>query len=141
MTVHQIHVFISHSWTYSVHYDTLSSWIFSENWRVGSATLVLRDYSVPRDDPIHNAPTVRELDDAICAKIARCRVVVIPTGMYTHYSKWIRREIDCAANYEKPILAVDPWGQKRSASVVSRAASKFSWLEQEVGDQWDMGAL
>lgn len=112
MSTRQIHIFISHSWTYSGHYDTLSSWIFDEKWRVGSASLDLRDYSVPKDDPIHNAPTVRELRRAIYAKIARCHVVVIPTGMYANYSKWIEREIAGARTYKKPILAIDPWGQK-----------------------------
>jgi len=27
MSARQIHIFISHSWSYSGHYDTLSDWI------------------------------------------------------------------------------------------------------------------
>ena len=101
MSTHQIHVFISHSWSYSGHYDTLSSWIFSQSWRFGQASVKFLDYSVPRDDPIHNAPTQKALQEAIYAKIARTHVVIIPTGMYTNYSKWIQKEISGSNSYEK----------------------------------------
>jgi hypothetical protein len=55
MSTRQIHVFVSHSWSYYDHYDTLSNWIFNRNWSVGQASLDFRDFSVPRNDPIHNA--------------------------------------------------------------------------------------
>ncbi len=57
MSTTQVHVFISHSWSHSEHYDTLADWIFQRPWRSGSTSLDFRDYSVPRDDPIHDAPT------------------------------------------------------------------------------------
>lgn len=92
MSAYQIHVFISHSWAYSGHYETLEDWIFNTKWRQGQASLIFRDYSVPKYDPIHDAPTVRALRDAIFNQIARCHVVVIPLGMYVNYSKWIRKK-------------------------------------------------
>ena len=133
MSTHQIHVFISHSWEYSGHYETLSSWIFEEKWSIGQASLDLRDFSVPKDDPIHNAPTATELRDAIYAQIARSHVIVIPTGMYANYSKWIQKEINGADDNKKPILAVNPWGQQRTSSVVSNAAeSMVGWNKKSV---------
>ena len=133
MSEHKIHVFISHSWTYSDHYDKLAEWIFENSWKSGQATIKFYDYSVPKNDPIHNAPTKRELRDAIYAKISRSHVIVIPTGMYTHYSEWIGKEIDGSIAYGKPILAVDPWGQQRSSSVVIRAADKYvGWNSNSV---------
>ena len=96
MSTHQIHVFISHSWSYSKHYDTLADWIFNENWTSGQASLDFRDFSVPKDDPIHDADTDKALREAIYAKIARSHVIVIPTGMYANYSKWIKKEIEGA---------------------------------------------
>lgn len=135
MSTHQIHIFISHSWAYSGHYDKLAEWIFGTNWSVGQASLNLLDYSVPKGDPIHNAPTDKALQDAIHNRIARSHVIVIPTGMYANYSKWIQKEIDGAAHYTKPILAVDPWGQQRSSIVVKEAASKLvGWTSQSVID-------
>lgn len=55
MSIKQIHVFISHAWVYSGHCDALSDWIFNENWSSGQASLDFRDYSVPINDPIHDA--------------------------------------------------------------------------------------
>ena len=133
MSKHQIHIFISHSWTYSDHYNTLASWIFDQNWSVGQASLDLRDFSVPRDDPIHNASTERQLREAIFRQIVRSHVVVIPTGMYANYSKWIRKEIDGANQGAKPILAVNPWGQLRTSSIVSAAATEtVGWNSKSV---------
>jgi hypothetical protein len=97
---------------------------FTQQWRVGQASLDMRNYSVPRNDPIHNAINDRQLRDAIYAQIARSHVIVIPTGMYAHYSKWIQKEIDGAKAYRKPILAVNPWGQLRKASVVAGVATE-----------------
>lgn len=138
MSTHQIHVFISHSWAYSGHYETLEEWIFNQNWRQGQASLVFRDFSVPKNDPIHNAPTVRALRDAIFNKIARSHVVVIPLGMYANYSKWIQKEIDGANSYAKPILGVNPWGQERSSFVVGNAAKEVvGWNSKSiVGGIW-----
>lgn len=118
MSTRQIHVFISHAWAYSDHYDTLASWIFKQAWSVGQASLDFRDYSVPKNDPIHNAANTRELKDAIFSQISRSHVVVIPSGMYASHSKWIQKEIDGAKAFAKPILAVNPWGQERNSGVV-----------------------
>jgi hypothetical protein len=140
MSTRQIHVFISHSWAYSGHYLTLSDWIFTRPWRVGQASLDLRDFSVPRTNPITDARTDRELREAIYNQIGRSHVIVIPTGMYAQYSKWIQKEIDGSALYGKPILAVDPWGARRTASVVANAAHKtVGWnSESVVSGIWEL---
>ena len=133
MSIKQIHVFISHAWKYSGHYDTLADWIFNNNWSVGQASLDFRNYSVPKDDPIHDANNDKQLLGAIYNQIAMSHVIVIPTGMYTNYSKWIQKEIDGSKGYEKPILAVDPWGQQRTSSVVVDAATEsVGWNKQSV---------
>lgn len=133
MSTRQIHVFISHSWDYSGHYDSLSEWIFDRNWSMGQASLTFLDYSVPRNDPIHNARNQRALQDAIFAKIARSHVIVIPTGMYANHSNWIGKEISGSNSYNKPILAVNPWGQQRTSSVVSNAAAQtVGWNAKSV---------
>jgi len=135
MSTRQIHVFISHSWWYSEHYDTLEKWIFSERWRVGQASLDLRDYSVPKTNPILDAPNDAALQTAINKQISLSHVVVIPTGMYANYSKWIGKEISGSNLYGKPILGVNPWGQLRNSSVVAKAAKKtVGWNKQSVID-------
>lgn len=133
MSTHQIHVFISHSWSYSTHYDTLANWIFDRSWSVGRASLDLRNYSVPRSDPILGARNDRQLREAIHRQIARSHVLVIPTGMYASYSKWIGKEIDGADLYRKPILGVNPWAQLRTSSVVGAAAAMtVGWNSRSV---------
>jgi hypothetical protein len=61
--------------------------------------------------------------------------------MYAHHSKWIQKEIDGAGQHWKPILAVDPWGQERSASVVAAAADEtVGWNKQSVVEAiWRLG--
>lgn len=133
MSTRQIHVFISHAWKHSGHYKTLADWIFNENWSVGQASLDFRNYSVPKDDPIHDADNDMQLKEAILKQIAMSHVIVIPTGMYANYSKWIQKEIDGSSDYSKPILAVNPWGHQRASSVVVNAASKLvGWNKESV---------
>ncbi len=133
MSNHQIHVFISHAWAYSKHYETLADWIFNGNWSVGQASLIFQDYSIPRDNPIHNASNDSQLKEAIYNQIARSHVIVIPSGMYASYSSWIQKEIDGSKYYKKPILAVNPLGQERKAGVVlNNADEAVGWNKKPV---------
>ena len=133
MSQHQIHVFISHSWSYSHHYYTLRSWIFEEKNRLGQASLKLLDFSVPKDDPIHNPANSKALREAIYRKIERSHVIVVPLGMYAGYSDWIKKEIQGAKLKSKPILGVNPWGQQRKSSVVGAAAQNtVGWNKKSI---------
>lgn len=140
MSSHQIHIFISHAWAYSDHYETLSSWIFKESWSVGQASLSFQDFSVPKNDPIHNANNDTQLKNAIYNKISRSHVIIIPSGMYANYSKWIKKEIEGSKTYNKPILAVNPFGQQRKSSVVLNNADKaVGWNKKPVIDAiWNL---
>ena len=133
-------VFISHSWSYSNHYETLHEWIFDTKWNLNGTPIHLYNSSVPKDDPIHNAPNEETLKNAIYQRIATSDIVVIPTGMYTNYSKWINKEISGAQQYSIPILAANPRGQERKASVVLDAANaETGWTKQSVMDNlWQL---
>jgi MTH538 TIR-like domain (DUF1863) len=140
LSTRQIHIFISHAWSYSGHYDMLARWIFGEPWSAGQASLDFRDYSIPKNDPIHNVTSTAQLETAIFNQIANSHVVVIPSGMYANYSKWIQKEIVGAKRYNKPIVAVNPWGQeKRSGVVLSNADIGVGWNKQPLIDAiWKM---
>ena len=126
-------IFISHSWSYSDHYDKLAEWIFEDSWNLNGVPIHFTDLSVPKEDPIHYANNERELRAAIYSRIYNSNVVVIPTGMYATHSNWIGKEIDGANAYSKPILAVDPWGQERkSQTVTENATSTVGWNKQSV---------
>ena len=128
-------VFISHSWSYSEHYDKLAEWLFDLVWSGRGYDVKYHNTSIPATDPIHYAQNVQQLRAAIYDRIAISNVVVIPTGMYVNYSKWIQEEIGGANSFGVPILAVDPWGQERKSSVVSNAASEIvGWNSDSVAN-------
>jgi len=129
----EINIFISHSWKYSHHYNTLYDWIFRQQWKVEKEQLTFKNYSVPQDNPIHNASNDKELKIEIDKRMKSASVIVIPTGMYSSYSKWIEKEINIAKYYSKPILAVNPWGQEKKSSIVGNASSKLvGWNKNKV---------
>lgn len=139
--MYNLTVFISHSWSYPGHYEKLAEWIFESPWQVDGTPIEFSDLSVPKDDPIHFAENDRQLRDAIFARIAQTHVVVIPTGMWATHSKWINKEIEGAGQYQRPILAVNPWGQERkSANVIEAASKTVGWTKEGViNGVWSLG--
>lgn len=111
-------LFISHSWSYSDAYNKLVSLLD------GASDFPYRNFSVPKDDPIHNADNIYALRSAIQRQIAPARVVIVLAGVYATYSKWINEEITLANSMTKPILAIAPWGAEKTSTVVSEAAWK-----------------
>lgn len=112
-------LFICHSWTYGDAYEKLVSLLDA------APRFAYRNYSVPKDDPVHDAANVTELYDAIKAQMKFCHVVLIISGVYATYSKWITREIRCATkDLSKPIIGVRPWGSKRISKEVEDAADR-----------------
>lgn len=133
MSTRQIHVFISHSWMYPDHYETLRRWIFDRPWRFGRASLVLRNFSLPEDDPIQGARSDRQLREAIHNQIARSHVVVVPLAMYAGRSRWVGEEITGSGLYGKPVLGVRPRGQIRHPREIGAAAKLIvGWRAESV---------
>ncbi len=69
-------LFISHSWSYSDHYDGLVELLDDRTY------FSYKNHSVPKYDPIHHANSDRELAQAIKGKMTPCGVVLILAGMY-----------------------------------------------------------
>lgn len=115
-------LFISHSWGYSDAYDSLVKLLDAK------PQFSYRNYSVPKDDPIHTSGTDKDLYEAIKRKIQPTQVVVIMAGVYATHSKWINKEIDIAQNAfttATPILAIQPWGAEKTSKVVKDAADRI----------------
>ena len=115
-------IFISHSWTYGDAYDKLVKMLDNE------PRFSYRNYSVPKDSPIHNAPNEVALLEAIKERMQFCDVIVILAGIYSSYSKWINKEIQLANKgftNPKPIVAVQPWGAEKTSQIVKDNASKI----------------
>ncbi len=124
------HLFISHSWAYSNTYDRLVSLLRRRKY------FRFKDYSVPRDDPIHNARTVVALRTAIRQQMSPCGAVLILAGVYATYSKWIDEEIRLAQRgfvVPKPIIAIRPRGNVRLSKPVQQAANRIvSWNKDSI---------
>lgn len=111
-------LFISHSWTYSDAYDKLVNLLDdAENFSY-------KNYSVPKNDPIHHAPYDYQLKAAIKNQMQHASCVLILAGVYSTYSKWINIEIQLAKEMGKTIIAIEPWGAERTSLVVKQAADK-----------------
>ena len=116
------HIFISHSWAYPDAYEGLIKLLNKD------PNFFYSDYSVPKDDPIHNAGTSKELYNAIKAQVSKASVVIIMAGVYSTYSKWINKEIEIAQtefSTPKPIIAVEPWASEKTSIKVKEAADKI----------------
>lgn len=133
--MYNVGVFISHSWSYSGHYETLSAWLFGSdrNWNSDGRKITFVDYSIPESDPIHNATNAHELEIAISLEMAKCHVVICPTGMYSTHSKWIGKELQILKSQKKKLLAVNPWGQEKKSQVVANVADdQVGWTAKSV---------
>ena len=112
-------LFISHSWTYSDAYEKLLNLLDEKPY------FYYKDYSVPKDDPVHNAKNDKQLREAIENQMMHASCVLILAGVYATYSKWINIEIELAEEMGKKIIAVEPWGSQKTSSVVKDSADEI----------------
>ena len=114
-------LFISHSWANSGHYDGLIKLLDQKTH------FSYCNYSIPKDNPIHNAPHDDQLYEAIKRKISPCSVVLILAGVYGSRSKWIDKEIRISKSefqHPKSIIAIMPWHAERTSTKVKDSADK-----------------
>lgn len=124
-------LFISHSWTYNDAYEGLTKILDS-----APPYFSYKNYLVPKDDPVHNAPNEALLYEAIKRHIVPSQVIVILAGVYATFSKWIDKEIQIAKKEfpePKPILAIEPWGAEMTSQKVKDNADKIV--------AWDTGSV
>lgn len=112
-------LFISHSWTYSDAYEKLVALLDAKSY------FIYKNYSVPKDDPIHHAPYDYQLKAAIKAQMQSASYGLILAGVYASYSKWINIEIELAQQMNKTIIAIEPWSSEKTSTVVKNAADKI----------------
>lgn len=109
-------LFISHSWNYSDAYEKLVNLLNAKT------SFNYKNYSVPKNDPIHNAPYEYQLKEAIRKRMQPASCVLIMAGVYSTYSKWINIEIELAKSMNKKIIAIEPWGSEKTSRTVKDAA-------------------
>ena len=80
------------------------------------------DRSLDPEDPIHSSESEDELDEAIEDKVQGADAVVILAGVFQDYEKWVRKEIEHAKKYKKPVIVIEPWEEERTHVVVQKSA-------------------
>ncbi len=121
-------LFISHSWSYGSAYKGLVALLdTARHFRY-------HNYCVPKNDPVHNAPTIEALSIAIKGQMLFCNVALLLAGQDATHSEWIQREIRIAKeDYRKPIVAVRRWSHERVSPVVSLAADRLvGWNTESI---------
>ena len=122
-------LFISHSWAYGETYDNLVKLLNAKPY------FYYKNYSVPKDDPIHNAGSDWELKEAIKRQMLPASCIIILAGVYATYSKWINIEIELAKSMNKKIIAVQPLAAERTSMVVKSSADRIvSWNTNSIVD-------
>ena len=72
------YLFISHSWSYGDHFTRLCKLLDNASY------FSYLNYSVPQDDPIHNAPNEKDLRDAIRRQMNNTQIVLVIAGVLCH---------------------------------------------------------
>lgn len=122
-------LFISHSWKYGNEYEKLKNLLNS------NTQFIYKDYSVPKNDPIHNAHSDYQLKIAIRNQMKHASCVLILAGVYSSYSKWINIEIEIARELGKKIIAIEPWGAENTSLVVKQNANYIiKWQASSIID-------
>ena len=123
----EYNIFISHSWSYSDQYEKLIGLLNND------LSFHYKNYSVPKDDPIHTNGSYSALRESIRRQIQPTSCIIVLAGVYSTYSKWINIEMDLAKSMNKPIIAVEYWGaQRTSIPVKDKADIIVGWNSKSI---------
>ena len=106
----QYQLFISHSWKNN-DYDNLIKLLDEAKY------FHSLNYSVEKSEPLP-VRTSLGLHNGLRNKIAHANIVIIVAAMYVNYSDTISDEIKIAQEYNKPIIAITPWGNSNIPAIV-----------------------
>ena len=115
-------LFISHAWAYNAEYYRLIEFLKAAPY------FKFSNFSVPSHDPLIDPNTAigdNTLRAMLDKQIRPTSCVLIISGMYVAYRKWIQAEIDIAQSYAKPIVGIRPWGGQRIPTVVTEVAHEM----------------
>ncbi len=125
-------LFISHAWKYGDEYEHLVDLLDN------APNFLYRNYSAPKDKPLKNLDstdvmTKLEIANAIERKISPVNAVIVISGMYAYNREWMNKEIDIAQKFNKPIIAVKPWGNKLMPTFITRTATEIvNWNSDSI---------
>lgn len=125
-------IFISHAWKYGEQYVSLIGLLEK------APNFYFRNYSAPSDNPLKNldktdVKTKSEITSAIERKIKPVNAVIVISGMYANNREWMEKEIEIALEYNKPIIALKPWGNTNIPTYIQNVSDKIvSWSTSSI---------
>ena len=114
-TLRPYSLFISHAWIYNDDYYRLVKMLDeAPNFR-------WKNYSVPSHDGL-DAEDDDELEEALQQQISPTQCVLVIAGMYVAHREWLKKEIELAQSYGKPIIGIQPWGSERTPAILTQSS-------------------
>ncbi|MCL1886465.1 MAG: TIR domain-containing protein [Betaproteobacteria bacterium] len=107
-----------------------------ENYRIRHVPdFAYQLFSVSKDDPVQQLPSKKALAMAIEEKMRPCSCLLILTGVFKEYKRWIDLELDIAKKLKKPVILVEAADPKHTTDKEKRAAKKIvKWDFKELGE-------
>jgi hypothetical protein len=115
------HLFISHAWKYDEEYYALEALLKQ------AQNFAFTNYSVPKHDPLTDPETPvgkKKLEQMLDEQIRQASIVLVLSGMYVAYKRWIQYEIDQSVSTNKPIIGIKPRGQQQLPTAVTSVAKE-----------------
>ena len=127
-------VFVSHGWLPENGTERLYGLL--ENYRIRHVPeFAFNLLSVSKDDPVQNIPSKKALVAAIEQKMKDSACLVILTGLFDDYKKWIDIELDAAKKLNKPIILVEAAAWMKASTKEKRSATAtVKWDAKELGE-------
>ncbi|OHZ00177.1 TIR domain-containing protein [Salinicola sp. MIT1003] len=126
--LHNYRLFISHAWSYSERYERAVQFLNRAN------NFKWTNYSVPEAKAFESMFDY-QLEEELRQQIRPVQCVVVVSGMYVNYSRWLKFEMDFAKNLGKPVLGIRRWGAQRTPESVMECADEMvNWNSQSIID-------
>jgi len=123
-------IYVSHSWSVADTYDKLVRVLQSD------PSFAFRLFGLAKNDPVHATGVSYELRAAMRHPMSQCHVLVVQTGVYAQFGKWINEELELAcATFElrRRVLAIDTFGpDPKPTPVQERADRVIGWTKSGI---------
>jgi hypothetical protein len=121
-----VNIYVSHAWSHGDYYDKLFKLVQAE-MRAAPQAFGARLHGLSINDAAHTHPAADELRASMRYPMSRSSVLVLPTGLYSQYAKWIDLEIGLACggfDLRRRILAIDLFAPDAKPTPVQQHADK-----------------
>ena len=120
-------IYVSHSWSVADTYDKLVRVLQSD------PAFAFRLFGLAKADPIHATGVCYELRAAMRHPMSQCHLLVVQTGVYGQFGKWINEELELAGatfEFKRRVLAIDTFGpDSKPTPVQQRADRVVGWTK------------